>query len=92
MIDQQTKTNANQRLKTIKGQIQGIVQMIEDEKYCVDILIQLSAVRAALDGVSALILKRHVESCVVEAVESGSEEEKAEKINELIEVFSKFGK
>ena len=83
MIDQETKENARRRLLSIKGQVQGIQQMIEDEKYCVDILIQLSAAKAALGKVSAIILKRHVESCVVNAIESGSEEEMAEVMNKF---------
>ena len=92
MIDQETKENARRRLMSIKGQVQGVQQMIEDEKYCVDILIQLSAAKAALGKVSAIILKRHVESCVVNAIESGSEEEMANKIKELVEVFSRYSK
>ena len=56
-----------------------------------DILIQLSAARAALGKVSAIVLKRHVESCVVSAIESGSEEKMAEKIEELVQVFSRYG-
>lgn len=91
MIDQETKDNARRRLLSIKGQVQGIQQMIEDEKYCVDILVQLSAVRAALGKVSAIVLKRHVESCVVSAIESGSEEQMTEKIEELVQVFSRYG-
>ena len=91
MIDQETKDSTRRRLLSIKGQVQGIQQMIEDEKYCVDILIQLSAVRAALGKVSAIVLKRHVESCVVSAIESGSEEKMAEKIEELVQVFSRYG-
>jgi len=91
MIDQETKDSTRRRLLSIKGQVQGIQQMIDDEKYCVDILIQLSAVRAALGKVSAIVLKRHVESCVVSAIESGSEEKMAEKIEELVQVFSRYG-
>ena len=90
MIDQETKENARRRLLSIKGQVQGIQQMIEDEKYCVDILIQLSAVKAALGKVGAIVLKRHVESCVANAIASGSEEEMAEKIEELVQVFSRY--
>ncbi len=91
MIDQETKDSTRRRLLSIKGQVQGIQQMIEDEKYCVDILIQLSAVRAAIGKVGAIVLKRHVESCVVDAMESGSEKETAEKIEELVQVFSRYG-
>ncbi len=90
MINQETKENTQRRLMSVKGQVQGIQQMIEDEKYCVDILIQLSAVKAALGKVGAIILKGHVESCVVDAIESGSEEKMAEKIEELVQVFSRY--
>ncbi len=85
-----TNKAAFRRLNIIEGQVKGIQRMIEDEKYCVDILIQLSAVKAALGKVGAIILKRHVESCVVDAIESGSEENMAEKIEELVQVFSRY--
>jgi DNA-binding FrmR family transcriptional regulator len=87
----EVKEDVRRRLVNVEGQVRGIQRMVEEEKYCVDILIQLSAAKAALDRVSAIILKGHVESCVVDAVESGSEEQKAEKIEELMQIFSKFG-
>lgn len=91
MIDEKTKTEALRRLKSIKGQVKGIEKMIENERYCVDILIQISASKAALESLAHIVLKRHIESCVTEAIMSGTEKESSEKINELMKVFSKFG-
>jgi DNA-binding FrmR family transcriptional regulator len=90
MIDEKTKIEAQRRLKSIAGQIGGIRRMIEDERYCVDILTQISAVRAALESLAMVILRRHIESCVAEAITSGTEEERARKIDELMDVFSRF--
>jgi DNA-binding FrmR family transcriptional regulator len=76
------------RLKNIEGQVRGIQRMVEEEKYCVDILIQISAVRAALNSAGMVILKRHIESCVAEAIESGGEE-RVQIIDELMRLLSK---
>jgi len=90
MIDEKTKPEALRRLRWIEGQVRGIARMVEEERHCVDILVQISAARAALQGLAAVILKRHIESCVAEAMTSGSERERLEKIDELVDVFSKF--
>jgi len=63
--------------------------MVEDEKYCVDILLQISAVQGALEQVSKILMARHIESCVTDSLQAGSERERARKIDELIEVFSR---
>jgi DNA-binding FrmR family transcriptional regulator len=78
---------ALKRLSIIEGQIRGIKRMVEDEKYCIDILTQISAVRAALDGVGKLILRRHIEQCVSKAIRNG--EQSQEIIDELMEALSK---
>ncbi|MFQ5532848.1 MAG: metal-sensitive transcriptional regulator, partial [Candidatus Methylomirabilales bacterium] len=80
------------RLKRIEGQVQGIQRMVEEAKYCVDILHQVSAVQGALEQVSKRLLGRHIESCVAEAFTSGSDRERERKIGELLEVFSRFGR
>ncbi|HID54945.1 TPA: metal-sensitive transcriptional regulator [Candidatus Poribacteria bacterium] len=90
MIDEKTKREALRRLRRIEGQVRGITRMVEEERYCVDILTQISAARAALQSLAAVVLKRHIESCVAEAMTSGSEMERVEKIDELVEVFFKF--
>ncbi|HHX23058.1 MAG TPA: metal-sensitive transcriptional regulator [Thermoanaerobacterales bacterium] len=81
------KANLLRRLKRIEGQIKGIQRMIEDEKYCVDVLVQIAAVRAALNKVGLIVLEDHTRGCVVEAVRSDCNKE---KINELIDVIGKF--
>ena len=64
--------------------------MVEQDRYCVDILLQVAAARAALDGVGKLLLNAHVETCVAEALASGKPKARKEKVAELMEVFSKF--
>ncbi|MEC9493357.1 metal-sensitive transcriptional regulator [Flexistipes sp.] len=84
--------NSLDRLKRIEGQTKGIVKMVEQDKYCIDIINQISAVKGALNQVALLILQNHVESCVSEAVKNADEQEKEEKIEELIDTVKKFVK
>ncbi len=81
-------TRALRRLSIIEGQIRGIRRMIEEEKYCIDILTQISAARAALNGVGKLILRRHIEQCFSKAIRNDGVQS-TEMIDELMEVFSK---
>ncbi len=90
MIDHETKVKALGRLRRIEGQVQGIQRMVEEEKYCVDILLQLTAVEGAVEQVQRLLLGRHIESCVAEAIRSGSTRDRQKKVEELLEVFSRF--
>ena len=88
-----TKDNeekARKRIRRIAGQVAGIERMIEEDRYCVDILLQVAAVRAALDGMGKLLLRSHVETCVADAITSGRPKERKQKVVELMEVFSKF--
>ncbi len=85
---QPTNKPALRRLKIIEGQVKGIRRMIEDEKYCIDILTQISAVRAALDGVGKVILRRHLDYCVSNAIRNDDLKVK-EILDELMEIFSK---
>ena len=66
------RSKVNQRLKRIAGQVAGIQRMVGEDRYCVDVLLQVAAVRAALDGVGKLVLASHVESCVAEVKEDGT--------------------
>ncbi len=91
MIDDETKAKARGRLRRIEGQVQGIERMVDSGAYCVDILLQISAVQGALEQVQKLILGRHIESCVADALRSGSGRERQRKLDELLEVFSRFG-
>lgn len=91
MIDDDTKTKTLGRLRRIEGQVQGLQRMIEAEAYCVDILLQISAVQGALEQVQKLLLGRHIESCVSDALRTGPKGERQKKIDELLEVFTRFG-
>ena len=91
MIDEDTRGKALGRLRRIEGQIQGIQRMIEEDKYCVDILLQLTAVQGAVEQVQKLLLGRHISSCVTDAIRSGNGRERQKKMDELLEVFSRFG-
>ncbi len=77
------------RLRRIEGQIRGIARMIEEERYCIDILTQIQAAAAALKKVEDQILQEHVEHCVSNALVSGDETEQRAKIDELLTVFAR---
>lgn len=89
MINEQVKKDSLIRLKKIEGQVRGIARMVENEKYCIDIINQITAAERALTVVSKNVMKRHVESCVKEAILKG---EGQEKINELIETLYRYSK
>jgi DNA-binding FrmR family transcriptional regulator len=91
VIDEATKGKVQGRLRRIEGQVQGLQRMIAADAYCVDILLQVSAVQGALEQVQKLLLGRHIESCVADALRSGSRTERQRKVDELLEVFSRFG-
>ena len=77
-------------LKKIEGQVRGIQRMIEEKRYCVDILTQMHSVIGALYRVENEIFRKHAEGCVVNTLKGKSEKEKQEKINEIIGLISKF--
>jgi len=79
-------------LKKIEGQVRGIQKMIEEKRYCIDILTQIHSVIGALYRVENEIFRRHTEGCVVNALKGRSEKEKQEKIDEIISLISKFRK
>ena len=78
------------RLARIEGQVRGVARMIEDERYCIDILTQIQAIKAALKKVESAILKDHADHCVVMAMKSGDEADQQQKFGELIDLFSKL--
>jgi DNA-binding FrmR family transcriptional regulator len=90
MMDEQSKGKVLGRLRRIEGQVQGIQRMVEEDKYCVDILLQLAAVQGAVEQVQKLILGQHIESCVTDAIRSGNSRDRQKKMDELLEVFSRF--
>ncbi len=85
-----TREQARRRLRKIAGQVAGLERMVDEDRYCVDILLQIAAVRGALDKVGKLLLEGHVETCVTDAIRSGRAKDRNEKLGELIEVFARF--
>ena len=84
----ETKRTCGDRLKRIEGQVRGIARMIEEDRYCIDILTQIRAIRAALRGVEDAVLKDHVEHCVEDAIASGDGDEQRRKVQELLTVLT----
>jgi DNA-binding FrmR family transcriptional regulator len=80
------------RLARIEGQVRGIARMVEDDRYCIDILTQMQAVKAALKRVEQEILKDHAAHCVAGAIKSGDAKEQTQKFTELVELFGRYGK
>lgn len=83
-------TNQLARLKRIHGQVAGLIRMIEEERYCVDVLTQTRAVRAALKKVEESVLRQHVQHCVAGAVAAGDRGEGKEKLDELFTVITRY--
>ena len=75
------------RLKTIEGHLKGIVRMVEEDAYCIDVIRQIQAVEAALNKVSAQILEEHLNTCVITAIRGDSEKERERVLKEIAEVF-----
>ncbi|MFN3862846.1 MAG: metal-sensitive transcriptional regulator [Erythrobacter sp.] len=87
-MNDKTKSKV-QRLNRIAGQVRGIAQMIEDDRYCIDIVQQIAAARAALAKVESQVLKDHAACCVAEAIASGNEADQRAKFEELIVLFER---
>lgn len=79
-------------LKTARGQIDGILRMVEEDRYCIDISTQLMATQSLIARINADVLKAHVEGCVTSAIESGEEAQKEEKLQEIGRVIDKLVK
>jgi DNA-binding FrmR family transcriptional regulator len=89
MMSQETKEKVEARIKRLTGQVFGIQRMIDEDRYCIDVLMQISAVRAALAKVSKMLLESHIHTCVTGAFESDDADDRAAKIEELVRVFEK---
>ena len=83
------KSSCHRRLNRIEGQVRGLAKMVEEERYCIDVITQIAAVRAALDRVEEELLRDHVTHCVEHAIESGSKSDQRKKIAELMDVFGR---
>lgn len=88
MLDDRKRAKVN-RFSRIAGQVRGVAQMVADDRYCIDILHQIQAVKAALARAESEVLKDHAACCVAEAIASGDADEQRVKFNELVELFDK---
>jgi len=82
--------NCLSRLSRIEGQVRGITRMVEEERYCIDILMQIRAIKAALNKVETEVLKDHADHCIAQAIKSGNASDQKEKFNELVELFERY--
>jgi DNA-binding FrmR family transcriptional regulator len=84
------KTSCLKRLNRIAGQVRGLVRMVDEDRYCIDVITQVSAVRAALKRVEEEVLRDHVAHCVEHVISAGDRDEQRRKIGELIETLGKM--
>lgn len=80
------------RLSRIEGQVRGVARMVEGDRYCIDILIQMQAIKSALKRVEEQILKDHAAHCVADAIRKGDVKDQKRKFGELVDLFSRYGK
>jgi DNA-binding FrmR family transcriptional regulator len=84
-----SKASCRKRLSRIEGQVRGLARMVEDDRYCIDIVTQIAAVRAALARVEEEILRDHVAHCVEHAIASGNSADQRKKVAELMAVLAR---
>lgn len=89
IMDTKSKSARLKRLSRIEGQVRGLARMVEEDRYCIDIITQIAAVRAALARVEDQLLREHVQHCVRHAMTSGNKAEQERKIEELMAVVSR---
>ena len=85
---QEGKDSTVKRLKRIEGQVRGISRMIEEDRYCIDVLQQIQAIKSAIARVEDAVLKDHTSTCVESAIASGDSEEQRQKFDELVDLFA----
>jgi len=92
MMKSELKKTVVARLRRIAGQVEGVARMIENDRYCVDILLQVAAAQAALGKAGAMVLRSHVGTCVNDAMTNGTTAQRKMKIDELMDVFSRYSR
>jgi len=88
-VNRENQPKLLNRLHRVEGQVRGIAKMVEEGRYCIDVLTQLHAVRAALSGIETQMLKDHLGHCIEGAIVSGDAEEQRKKANELIQLLER---
>jgi CsoR family transcriptional regulator, copper-sensing transcriptional repressor len=87
-----TADNTLRRLKTVEGHLRGVIRMVEQDSYCIDVIRQIQAVESALNKVSTQILENHLNSCVTTAIRGSDPEERERVLREISEVFAMSSK
>jgi DNA-binding FrmR family transcriptional regulator len=80
------------RLSRIEGQVRGVARMVDEDRYCIDILIQMQAIKSALKRVEDQLMKDHSAHCVADAIKSGDVKAQTRKFSELVDLFSRYGR
>ena len=88
----ETKSSCLKRLNRIEGQVRGVARMVDEDRYCIDVVNQVSAIKAALARVEDEILKDHVSYCVEHAIMSGDKGQQRQKVAELVETLGRMGR
>jgi DNA-binding FrmR family transcriptional regulator len=88
-MQKDAKNSVQRRLSRIEGQVRGLSRMVDEDRYCIDIVTQISAVRAALRRAEEEILRDHVGHCVEHAIASGNKSDQRKKISEIIEILGR---
>ncbi len=88
MLDEQGSKDLVRRLRKIEGQVRGLQRMVEEHRYCIDILTQINSVEGALRQVERLMLRQHLETCVTDAIKHGHTDDQRRKIDEVMKYFS----
>jgi CsoR family transcriptional regulator, copper-sensing transcriptional repressor len=84
--------NTLRRLKTVEGHLRGVIRMVEEDAYCIDVIRQIQAIDAALNKVSTQILENHLNSCVITAIQGTDKKERQRVLKEITEVFEMSNK
>ena len=89
-VDPDKKADVLLRLKRIEGQVRGLQRMVEDERYCADVLMQIASVQQALSGAGRLLMRNHLEHCVTDALRSGDPAAAGSAYDELLELIYRY--
>lgn len=90
-VDQEIRQSNLRRLKRIEGQVRGLQKMVEEDRYCADILMQISSVQEALKGVSKELMRNHLRHCATHSIQNGKQEAQ-EMYDELVDLFFKHNR
>lgn len=91
-VDPQIKVSNLKRLRRIEGQVRGLQKMIEEERYCADILVQISSVQEALRSVGRELMRNHLHHCAARAIQQGSRQQAEAMYNEILELMFKYSR